>query len=615
METSFPIYATLAYLTTPPADAAPVVTLELPDPRASLLVQSLLLSLLHYPPLHLCFPFPKHLPLWYTLPMASSNSSLPLHCSVCPRKPTFSDVSHLLTHVASKAHLSHYYKLKVRANEEVAAQAAIDQYDLWYSQYHVESLMSQRMRDKERKQARAQKQGNVLSFRSSTVPTHLPLLFADSSAQSVARLQNPSTKHVSDRPSLSNRQSVSARQSTVQHDATRIDRGVARVGAPLPRRQAHLHVWDTQRPYSYTASPLRSSTSPSDVHSSIETDNMDVQDGGTAISQDDTVKLKGEIYEGMDVFDSATPEMKRKRNQTKDASVLARLVTNSRRVLPTEVVYYSKFSSIKAHQEITGRPVSSSPEGEETPPPPPKRRGSRKVLRDKDANSSIAVSRQSRSRRLTSQSNAAAAQHNGTRRHHANSRFSELYSLQNEQPTDMTVLTSEFHPAPQMYGSINMSTQRGYAPASWPTYGTTDVFSMYRPAAFTQPPQSQYGRANPTYYGNNGYDLAAFFQGQFQEPPYAMLRQQQGTVSRTQTDSTSHGTADSPAESYAPPVSTPATSYAEVAEEQEMYGPADPSFFDETAETQLRPMSPFTDSDLELLDNANNHQASSHYQG
>ncbi|KAK5000373.1 hypothetical protein LTR16_006932, partial [Cryomyces antarcticus] len=81
--------------------------------------------------------------------MASTN--IPLHCNICPKKPDFSDVSHLLTHIASKGHLSHYYKVKVRAGSEDYSRQLIEAYDRWYAEWKMEDLMSQRMNLKERK--------------------------------------------------------------------------------------------------------------------------------------------------------------------------------------------------------------------------------------------------------------------------------------------------------------------------------------------------------------------------------------------------------------------------------------------------------------------------------
>ena len=83
--------------------------------------------------------------------------SIPLHCTICPKRPTFSDVSHLLTHIASKGHLSHYYKVKVRSGSEEASRRVIDSYDRWYADWNVENLMSERMNHKDRKRARTSK--------------------------------------------------------------------------------------------------------------------------------------------------------------------------------------------------------------------------------------------------------------------------------------------------------------------------------------------------------------------------------------------------------------------------------------------------------------------------
>lgn len=75
----------------------------------------------------------------------------PLHCSVCPKRPDFSDVSHLLTHVASKAHLSSVFKLRVQANADPASKRDIDRYEQWYAEYNLDDLMAERLRQKESK--------------------------------------------------------------------------------------------------------------------------------------------------------------------------------------------------------------------------------------------------------------------------------------------------------------------------------------------------------------------------------------------------------------------------------------------------------------------------------
>lgn len=53
----------------------------------------------------------------------------------------------------------------------------------------------------------------------------------------------------------------------------------------------------------------------------------------------DNSKLKGIVWEGMGLFDSATTEMRRMRNQKKDGSILAQMKITSKEVIPNEIVY------------------------------------------------------------------------------------------------------------------------------------------------------------------------------------------------------------------------------------------------------------------------------------
>jgi hypothetical protein len=80
-----------------------------------------------------------------------ASSGIPLHCNICPKKPNFSDTSHLLTHVASKQHLSNYFKLRVRIASDPAAQRDVDNYDRWYNDWNLDDLMRERMNTKERR--------------------------------------------------------------------------------------------------------------------------------------------------------------------------------------------------------------------------------------------------------------------------------------------------------------------------------------------------------------------------------------------------------------------------------------------------------------------------------
>lgn len=98
-----------------------------------------------------CYTLLRFLPI---IVAAMAANGIPLHCNICPKKPNFSDVSHLLTHIASKGHLSNYYKVKVRSGTEDASRKLIDTYDRWYADWNVEELMSDRMSQKDKRRAR-----------------------------------------------------------------------------------------------------------------------------------------------------------------------------------------------------------------------------------------------------------------------------------------------------------------------------------------------------------------------------------------------------------------------------------------------------------------------------
>ncbi|KAH7328755.1 hypothetical protein B0I35DRAFT_26174 [Stachybotrys elegans] len=78
---------------------------------------------------------------------------IPLLCTVCPETPRFSDVSHLLTHIASKGHLHHETQTKLKAHQDLDAQGVMHQYEQWYKENGIEALLVDRMRAKQAKEA------------------------------------------------------------------------------------------------------------------------------------------------------------------------------------------------------------------------------------------------------------------------------------------------------------------------------------------------------------------------------------------------------------------------------------------------------------------------------
>ncbi|KAJ4145247.1 hypothetical protein LMH87_004102 [Akanthomyces muscarius] len=79
--------------------------------------------------------------------------NIPLICTVCPESPRFSDVSHLLTHIASKGHLHHETQTKLRAHQDLVAAVILQQYELWYAENGIEALLVERLKAKQLKEA------------------------------------------------------------------------------------------------------------------------------------------------------------------------------------------------------------------------------------------------------------------------------------------------------------------------------------------------------------------------------------------------------------------------------------------------------------------------------
>lgn len=115
----------------------------------------------------------------------------------------------------------------------------------------------------------------------------------------------------------------------------------------------------------------------------------------------DNTKLKGIIWPGMDWFDSATAEMKRKRNQKKDVSVLLQLEATSQDTEAKEMVF--RGGHLQVERDITGNIESEDSliEGESEPEPDvtekkPTRRRPRAPLADKNPNNGRLVRKSER---------------------------------------------------------------------------------------------------------------------------------------------------------------------------------------------------------------------------
>ncbi|KAF4552400.1 Hypothetical protein D9617_10g073810 [Elsinoe fawcettii] len=316
--------------------------------------------------------------------------NIPLKCNICPKKPNFSDVSHLLTHIASKAHLSTYYKIKVRSAQESASRALIDEYDVWYTTNGIEDLMSERLNLKEQKRKQRVRQNadvNKATRRSHSMTDvgSLP------SAPFLSVEQRPLLPYDFSTvdPSLSVR-NVKQEENRPDNVAFSIEHDPQYETPPwLPWVPAYYPEGTYQpgdglpTPESFPESPLSHDIVFLD---SIERYASHSYQDNTKVS--DSNMLKGIIWPGMDLFDSATPEMRRKRNQKKSLDVVDRLVATSNLIEATEVVYTPEINESKS-RPITGFPHSSVSPVKRTSSPAPAKKArkssaGRKPLMSKD---------------------------------------------------------------------------------------------------------------------------------------------------------------------------------------------------------------------------------------
>ena len=331
--------------------------------------------------------------------------NIPLHCNICDKKPDFSDVSHLLTHVASKGHLSSYYKMKVRSGSDSAARKAVQEYDEWYTSWSVDDLMRERMNQKEKKRTSggggggATRRGSAGQSREARRRSvSVTLTMSLSSATSASSRSTPVAVNHGRRATRRLRDSV----LNPQLDPRIKVEPLSRSGTPasiFSLDPATLHrsymppmqSW-TGTPYAQSPLKVESLSSMSDDEfafdlapepefiRSTRRSNRRAPSCGSLVDDEwdmeetitDANKLKGVHWPGMAMFDSATPEMKRKRNQKKAYSVVRQLENTSAMVEATELVFDAT-GLLRRQRAITGNPELEDDDsllsGEATPEP------------------------------------------------------------------------------------------------------------------------------------------------------------------------------------------------------------------------------------------------------
>ena len=365
-------------------------------------------------------------------------TSIPLLCNICPREPDFSDISHLLTHVASKGHLAQELKAKVRARQDASIREKLDAYDRWYEKHQIERLLSQRLILKESKgvstSTRAKRSVNsplahpaknvkprrkrvkssqIVADPSPVESEEPPIdpqlwVFPPSSPSPFLSLPEPGDLPKYDQ-AFNHRYHI-PRMCEAQDP--RVTQRAAMVSTPskVPSGQNPIqdHGPDTDSESDYFNTFIRSPTmttypDPSEIHglplgfSPLRTTeevgrrtrtNTTPDSNGRDIEKAVSIQppvLKGVKWPGMSIFDSASLRAQRLRNQKKDGSILEQMEHNSIVVEQTERIYWPD-GSLKLERLITGN-VESSPLKEPTPPPKRQRtRAKKSVLADLSTN-------------------------------------------------------------------------------------------------------------------------------------------------------------------------------------------------------------------------------------
>ncbi|KAI1862962.1 hypothetical protein JX265_009008 [Neoarthrinium moseri] len=87
--------------------------------------------------------------------------AIPLICSVCPKTSKFSDVSHLLTHISSKGHLSNMFKLEIAKNTDDNARETLDEFNQWFEEYNLRDLLQNRNENRQSRGNRSRGSSSV----------------------------------------------------------------------------------------------------------------------------------------------------------------------------------------------------------------------------------------------------------------------------------------------------------------------------------------------------------------------------------------------------------------------------------------------------------------------
>ncbi|GAB1194088.1 hypothetical protein APSETT444_003329 [Aspergillus pseudonomiae] len=340
-----------------------------------------------------------------------------LFCNICPKKPKFSDVSHLLTHVSSKAHLSHYFKLQVRSHQESQAVILLDEYDRWYKANNLAKLLSDRLASKDARRKRIHgtaaphdktcpakedhghksPTGPVRSPHGNALPDYLDPRLVTSGVymehDDSDRGTYVSADCVTGVASPNRDVQANAESSHLLHPTPGSQ--ISTEAAACQWKQERVFGSDDEGGFDLECTPSWSKTLGHTAQMASQLLNRqllsydplvdDIESEVDKDRVDEIARLKGVLWPGMDIFDSATAQMRRKRNQKKDENALRMMEKTSMGVEPTELIF-SPTGILRKQRVISGNVEDSSPLKGETPIPRRRSTRSKRALSQTDAN-------------------------------------------------------------------------------------------------------------------------------------------------------------------------------------------------------------------------------------
>jgi hypothetical protein len=102
---------------------------------------------------------------------ARAKPAIPLSCNLCIKSPTFSDLSHLLTHISAKTHLSNKFQFQIQAQSDPEAATKLATFDAWFEKYGIGKLLADRVAAKDKDKDGAVKKSSKRNRAPTTVST------------------------------------------------------------------------------------------------------------------------------------------------------------------------------------------------------------------------------------------------------------------------------------------------------------------------------------------------------------------------------------------------------------------------------------------------------------